>query len=72
MYLLSDESRSIARLESHLRPEASGVAAVEVWLLPQTIVQPEGLVIQEDMVPLVAIDRQDTGENLFRLQSLSV
>jgi uncharacterized protein YjiK len=70
LYLLSDESRCIARLEHRLPAEQRRLSVTRVWTLPDEIEQPEGLVLLENMTPVVAIDRQEPRSNLFVLDSL--
>jgi uncharacterized protein YjiK len=70
LYLLSDESRCIARLEHRLPAEQRRLSVTRIWTLPGEIEQPEGLVLLEDMTPVVAIDRQEPRSNLFVLDSL--
>ena len=69
LYLLSDESRCIARVRAATAggPELS---IEEIWELPEELKQPEGLIIMDDMVPLVAIDRDEQVKNLFVMQPL--
>jgi hypothetical protein len=70
LYLLSDESRCIARVEHQLPAAQRKLSITAVWKLPEEIVQPEGLVLMDDMTPLVAIDRQERNQNLFLLDPL--
>ena len=70
LYLLSDESRCIARLEHRLPPDQRRLSITGMWKLPDEIEQPEGLVILEDMSPIVAIDSQEPSSNLFVLDPL--
>lgn len=70
LYLLSDESRCIARLGPSISPGKTALSVTKVWELPGELVQPEGLVIAGDMSPMVAIDRDEKRENLFFLEPL--
>ncbi|CAN5543546.1 MAG: SdiA-regulated domain-containing protein [Actinomycetota bacterium] len=70
LYLLSDESRCIARVEHQLPAAQRKLSITAVWKLPEEIVQPEGLVLMDDMTPLVAIDRKERNQNLFLLDPL--
>lgn len=70
LYALSDESRCIARLETDLKATEEQLSVSIAWELPREIHQPEGLVILDDMVPVVAIDRREPQRNLFFLSSL--
>jgi hypothetical protein len=70
LYLLSDESRCIARIEPSLSPGRDKLGVTAVWRLPEELVQPEGLVLDRNLNPIVAIDRDEMKENLFVLSSL--
>jgi hypothetical protein len=70
LYLLSDESRCIARVEHQLPAAQRKLSITGVWKLPEEIVQPEGLVLMDDMTPWVAIDRGEPNQNLFLLDPL--
>jgi hypothetical protein len=71
LYILSDESRCVARVEPDLAPEQERLSITEVWDLPEKLRQPEGLVIKDDLTPIVAIDRPEREQNLFLLSSLA-
>jgi uncharacterized protein YjiK len=70
IYLLSDESRCIARLQPTLAPDDRLVEVDRVWPLPDRLHQPEGLVITRDWEVLVATDHDEPRENLFLLRGL--
>jgi uncharacterized protein YjiK len=70
IYLLSDESRCIARLQPTLAPDDPLVGVDRVWPLPDRLQQPEGLIITRDWEVLVAVDHDEPRENLFRLRGL--
>ena len=70
IYVLSDESRCIARLQPTLDPEDRLVEVDRIWGLPDRLHQPEGLVITGDWEVLVAVDHPEPGENLFLLHGL--
>jgi hypothetical protein len=70
IYLLSDESRCIARLQASLDPRDRLVEVDRIWGLPDGLVQPEGLVITGDREVLVATDHDEPRENLFLLHGL--
>jgi hypothetical protein len=70
IYLLSDESRCIARLQPTLAPDDRLVGVDRVWPLPERLHQPEGLVITRDWEVLVAVDHDEPRENLFLLRGL--
>jgi uncharacterized protein YjiK len=67
VYLLSDESRCIARLQDRVPPESGTVAVDRIWGLPDRLHQPEGLVITAGWDVLVATDHSEQRENLFLL-----
>jgi hypothetical protein len=70
LYLLSDESRCIAQLEAALTPGEHRLTAPKLWRLPEEVKQPEGLLLLEDLSPVVAIDRSEKDDNLFVLDPL--
>ena len=70
IYVLSDESRCIARLQPTLDPEDRLVEVDRIWGLPDRLHQPEGLVITVDWEVLVAVDHDEPRQNLFLLQGL--
>jgi uncharacterized protein YjiK len=70
VYLLSDESRCIARLQATVPPESGTVAVDRIWGLPERLHQPEGLVIGSGWDVLVAVDHPERRDNLFRLDGL--
>jgi SdiA-regulated len=70
IYLLSDQSRCIARLQASLDPRDRLVEVDRIWGLPDRLVQPEGLVITADREVLVATDHDEPRENLFLLHGL--
>jgi uncharacterized protein YjiK len=70
IYVLSDESRCIARLQATLDPEDRLVEVDRVWDLPDRLHQPEGLIITGDWEVLVAVDHPEPRENLFLLRGL--
>lgn len=66
LLLLSDQGRSIVRVERELRPGEAKVDLKAVFKLPSAVDKPEGLVLA-DGVPLVAIDQKNGGDALFAL-----
>jgi uncharacterized protein YjiK len=70
IYVLSDESRCIARLQATLDPEDRLLEVDRIWGLPDRLHQPEGLVITGDWEVLVAIDHDEPRQNLFLLRGL--
>jgi uncharacterized protein YjiK len=71
VYLLSDESRCIARLQDRVPPESGIVAVDRIWELPERLHQPEGLVITAAWEVLVATDHAEQRENLFLLEGFA-
>jgi SdiA-regulated len=67
LYLLSDQSSTIARLPAGWR-DATEVEAESVWRLPGEIEKAEGLVVLPDGRALVAVDRKKAKHNLFLLE----
>jgi uncharacterized protein YjiK len=67
VYLLSDESRCVARLQERVPPESGTVEVDRIWGLPGRLHQPEGLVITAAWDLLVATDHAEQRDNLFLL-----
>lgn len=66
LYVLSDQSRRIARVEATLRPESDEKVSFDAaWKLPRKAEKPEGLVLAPGLVPVVAIDMPQGEEDLF-------
>jgi hypothetical protein len=75
VYLLSQESATLIRLEKALKPDEDKVNVDRDahWKLPAEIEKAEGLVIDAEMHPWIGIDiKQKDKPNLFRLSPLSV
>jgi hypothetical protein len=73
VYLLSQESATLIRLQKTLRPDESKAVMEHgaYWRLPQGMDKAEGLVIDDGMHPWVAIDIKQTDRpNLFRLSPI--
>jgi uncharacterized protein YjiK len=71
LYMLSDKSALLLRLEDRLKPGEDKVKASAAWQLPKGFEKAEGLVIDASMHPWVALDRKDKDQpNLFRLSPL--
>lgn len=74
VYLLSQESSILCRLEKTLKPNEDKVTIDHdaCWKLPAEIDKAEGIVIDELMNPWIGIDINDTSKpNLFRLSPIS-
>jgi len=75
VYLLSQESSTLIRLEKTLKPDEGkiGVSHGAYWHLPAGIDKAEGLVIDDEMHPWVGIDiGQMSKPNLFRLSPIDI
>jgi uncharacterized protein YjiK len=72
IYVLSDESRCIARLQATLDPQDRLIEVDRMWDLPDRLHQPEGLVITGDWEVLVAVDHPEPRQNLFLLRGLDI
>jgi hypothetical protein len=70
VYILSDQSRCIARLQATVPPEGGTVEVDHIWGLPERLEQPEGLVITGAWDVLVATDHKAMRDNLFLLDGL--
>jgi uncharacterized protein YjiK len=66
LLLLSDQARSVVRIERELRPDEDKIDLKTIFALPDALDKPEGLVLASGM-PLVAIDDKDRGRTLFTL-----
>ena len=80
VYLLSQESSTMIRLEKSLRPDEDRVGVGhksegshgEYWLLPKGLEKAEGLVIDDEMRPWIGIDIKEMSKpNLFRLSPIN-
>ncbi len=80
VYLLSQESSTLIRLEKTLRPDEDRIGVGhksegshgEYWLLPAGLEKAEGLVIDDEMRPWVGIDIKEMNKpNLFRLSPIN-
>jgi len=68
VYILSDESAVLIRLEEFLKPDEAEVHESAHWKLPKQIEHAEGLVIDNEMHPWVGCDiKQNDRPNLFHL-----
>ncbi|ARO87914.2 hypothetical protein EBAPG3_009110 [Nitrosospira lacus] len=73
IYLLSQESSTLIRLQPILKPSENkvGLDRGTYWKLPPGLEKAEGLVIDSDMHPWIGIDIKQAGKpNLFRLSPL--
>lgn len=70
LYLMSQESRDIVRVERALGADEFMVDVKSVHSLPSEIRAPEGLVILDDRRVVVADDTHDGDDNLFVLSAL--
>jgi uncharacterized protein YjiK len=73
IYMLSQESSVLIRLEKDLKPDEdkAGTDHDAYWNLPNGIDKAEGLVIDDQMHPWIGVDIKQTGKpNLFRLSPI--
>jgi hypothetical protein len=70
VYILSDQSRCIARLQETVPPDGGTIEVDRIWGLPERLHQPEGLVVTGDWDVLVATDHKQMRDNLFLLGGL--
>lgn len=72
LYLLSQDSGTLVRLEASLAPEENKVRETAHWRLPRELDKAEGLVLDDTLHPWVAIDSKGKRDrpNLFRLSPL--
>jgi hypothetical protein len=70
VYILSDQSRCIARLQETVPPDGGTIEVDRIWGLPVRLHQPEGLVVTGDRDVLVATDHKQMRDNLFLLGGL--
>lgn len=72
VYLLSDESAVVIRLEGRLKPEEAKVRESAYWKLPKEMVKPEGLAIDQEMRPWIVLDqKREDRPSLFRLSPIT-
>ncbi len=70
LYVLSDQSRVIARIERELISDEGKIDLKAVYELPKAVDKPEGLLLVGG-APLVTVDQPSLGaKTLFRLDSL--
>jgi hypothetical protein len=71
LYMLSQQDARLIRLERNLRPDEDKVRATAWWHLPEQLDGAEGLVIDNELHPWVAIDVHSMHRpNLFRLSRI--
>ncbi len=71
LYLLSDQRNMIGRIGKKLKKDKALIQIERLWSLPSKIRQPEGMVIDEQDRPIIAVDRKNTKDpNLFLLTPL--
>jgi len=69
LLLLTDQGRSVVRVERGLRADEDKMDIKALYKLPSAVDKPEGLVMASG-IPLVAIDQKNAGESLFSLDAL--
>jgi hypothetical protein len=74
LYAVSRESHDIARLEALVGPDEDSVGVERRWRVPADVGHPEGLVVREGLVPIVADDvsaaEDQGGANIFLMAQL--
>ncbi len=71
LYVLGDQRNLIGKIGNRLKPNKEQLKVSRFWSIPSSIKQPEGMVIDEENRPLIAIDRKNTKEpNFFVLSPL--
>jgi uncharacterized protein YjiK len=70
LYLLSDQSKTISRVERTLRVDEGKYTFETSWKLPSKIEKPEGLTFLPDGRPVVASDLPKEGETVHILNAL--
>ena len=70
-YLLGDKESVIRRISGAFTPEVREIDLGVSWKLPAVAVKPEGMVIDEQMRPVIGLDqKKPSGMNLFVLSPL--
>jgi uncharacterized protein YjiK len=71
LYLLGDQKNLIGHIGRKLKTDKAKVKIDRLWSLPSSIRQPEGMVIDEEGRPIIAVDRKNAKHpNLFLLSPL--
>lgn len=71
LYLLGDQRNMIAKIGKKLEVQSKGLRFEKVWSLPSVLKQPEGMVVDDENRPILAIDTKNTTKpNLFLLSPL--
>lgn len=71
LYLLSDEKRAIGFVGDALSTGVQNFRLNKFWYLPKTVRRPEGMVIDPNNRPIIAVDKKNTKKhNLFLLSEL--
>lgn len=71
LYLLGDQRNLIGRIGKKLKVNSEVIDIDRLWSLPSVIKQPEGMVVDGEDRPIIAVDRKDTKRpNLFLLSPL--
>lgn len=69
LLMLSDQDRSVIRIERGLRADEDKADLKAVFKMPGSVDKPEGLILA-GRTPLVAIDTKNAGETLFTMEAL--
>lgn len=74
LYAVSRKAGVIALLDARAAPDEDSISIERCWRIPDAVAHPEGLVIRDGALPIVADDmdaEEDVGEpNIFLLESL--
>lgn len=71
LYLLSDEKETISLIGDQLSSKVQSFSGIRYWKLPRRMKNPEGMVINKNGNPIIAVDIKKTDRpNLFVLSDL--
>ena len=68
---MNDKKKLIGLIGPSMDQNVGNIDITEYWLLPSALVQPEGMVIDEQNQPVIAIDSKEKAKpNLFLLSEM--
>lgn len=71
LYLLGDQQNLIGRIGKNLKTNKEKLKLSQLWSIPSELKQPEGMVVDDENRPIIAIDQKKTkNPNLFLLSPL--
>ncbi|MEQ7011220.1 SdiA-regulated domain-containing protein [Actinopolymorpha sp. B17G11] len=70
IYLLSDRSQRIGKIQERVAPDERHVSLDKSWEMPAQIDKPEGLTIGHDWSPIVAVDKEEQENSHYVLTNL--